>query len=360
MHCANVSSDVSVYTIEYRLLAAVWWYDSNQDRSAMINVRKKLRDRFDTEPPEHRVIKEWSKKLFETGTIMDKPRCGRPNERGQNIDNIRDIITNNPRTSTRRLSEEVNVPRTTVRRVLKTDLHLRPFKPTKVQYLYPHDLLTRVHCCQLILQKYDNNRLRDKIFFSDECAIYLSSKGSNVVIWSNENPHYWEQVQQNPPHVMVWAAMSASQLLGPYFIEGVMDSERYVQLLREQFMPDLQQRGHLYSCHLQQDGAPPHTAVRTREFLNAQFNGRWIGKFGPTPWPPRSPDLTSCDNALWGIVKSNIRQRNPESVDDLKTAVITVFQEIDAHLLLKIHERTFRRFHLCIAKGGVQVDPFDV
>lgn len=352
-------SDISDYTIEYRLLAAVWYYDSEQDRSAMINVRKKLRDRFGIDPPEHRVIKNWSSKLFETGSIMDKERSGRPNERGDHINEVREAITDNPRTSSGRLSDELHIPNTTVRRILKLDLKLKPFKPTNVQFLSPQDMENRVECCNRILQKYDNDRLRNKLMFSDECAIYLSSKHTNVVMWSNENPHFWEHVQLNSPHVMVWAAMSATQLFGPYFVDGTITSQNYVELLRDDFMPELERRGLLYSCHLQQDGAPPHTAIHTRDFLNRHFSGRWVGKFGPCPWPPRSPDLTSCDNALWGIVKHLVREQEPQSKNDLKDIIRTIFEEFDQDLLRKIHRRTFRRFQLCIDNDGVQVDPFD-
>jgi len=42
----------------------------------------------------------------------------------------------------------------------------------------------------------------------------------------------------------------------------------------------------------QQDGAPPHWGSHIRRFLDATFPNRWIGIDGPTPWPPRSPDIT--------------------------------------------------------------------
>jgi hypothetical protein len=32
-----------------------------------------------------------------------------------------------------------------------------------------------------------------------------------------------------------------------------------------------------------------------RQFLDATFPKRWIGRDGPTPWPPRSPDITPLD-----------------------------------------------------------------
>ena len=51
---------------------------------------------------------------------------------------------------------------------------------------------------------------------------------------------------------------------------------------------------------LQQDDAPPHFALIVREFLNLNFNERWMGRGGLFEWPPCSPDQTSPDFFLWG------------------------------------------------------------
>ena len=51
----------------------------------------------------------------------------------------------------------------------------------------------------------------------------------------------------------------------------------------------------------QQDGAPPHWVSDVRRFLDATFLNRWIGRDGPTPWPPRSPDITPLEFVLWGV-----------------------------------------------------------
>lgn len=44
--------------------------------------------------------------------------------------------------------------------------------------------------------------------------------------------------------------------------------------------------------YLPQDGVPPQYSLRVREALENRIGGRWIGKERPTPWPPRSTDLT--------------------------------------------------------------------
>jgi hypothetical protein len=48
------------------------------------------------------------------------------------------------------------------------------------------------------------------------------------------------------------------------------------------------------------DGAPAHFSRAVREVLRNTFHDQWIGREGPTAWPPRSPDLIPLDLYLWG------------------------------------------------------------
>jgi len=41
------------------------------------------------------------------------------------------------------------------------------------------------------------------------------------------------------------------------------------------------------------------------------FPNSWIGRDGPTPWPPRSPDITPFDFFLCGYVNSLNAELNP-------------------------------------------------
>jgi hypothetical protein len=36
-----------------------------------------------------------------------------------------------------------------------------------------------------------------------------------------------------------------------------------------------------------------------RDVLSNSYHDRWIGRGGPTAWPPRSPDLNPLDFYLW-------------------------------------------------------------
>ena len=41
------------------------------------------------------------------------------------------------------------------------------------------------------------------------------------------------------------------------------------------------------------------------------FPNRWIGKYGPVNYPPRSPDLTVLDYYLWGRKKDLVYRERP-------------------------------------------------
>jgi hypothetical protein len=48
------------------------------------------------------------------------------------------------------------------------------------------------------------------------------------------------------------------------------------------------------------DGAPTHFTGAVRDVFSNTCHGRWIGRGGPTAWPPRStPDLNPLDFDLW-------------------------------------------------------------
>ncbi len=212
-----MSSDNSQYTIEFRILAAAWFFESDGSIVAVRNIKNKLRDRYGVEPPDARYIKVWADKLFTSGSILDKPRSGRPNERGDSAEDVNTSVEEDPKQSIRRRSDELNISKTTLHRVLTKDLGYKNWKPTKVQYLSQADHENRVNCCTAILQKYDRPERKRRLFFTDECAIYTEGKGQvRVSMWSKQNPHFWEQVKQHPQQLWYGPPCQLSISLDPF------------------------------------------------------------------------------------------------------------------------------------------------
>ncbi|GBM20964.1 hypothetical protein AVEN_253749-1 [Araneus ventricosus] len=82
----------------------------------------------------------------------------------------------------------------------------------------------------------------------------------------------------------------------------------------------------------QQDGAPPYWGSLVCDFLNETFPERWIGRGGPTTWPPCSPDITPLDFFFWGYIKDRVFATPTADVEELKAriqaAVCTVTEDM--------------------------------
>lgn len=87
----------------------------------------------------------------------------------------------------------------------------------------------------------------------------------------------------------------------------------------------------------QHDGAPTHFGNIVREHLNAMFGQHWIGRRGPTPWPPRSPDLTPLDFYVWGRMKDLVYSTPVESDMDLVGRVVEAAAIIQEKMNLDLY-----------------------
>ena len=79
----------------------------------------------------------------------------------------------------------------------------------------------------------------------------------------------------------------------------------------------------------QQDGAPPHYALRVRDYLGKVFPQHWFGRRGSIEWPPCLPDLTPMISFFEGVVKNKVYEKNPKTVNELKDYILNAFKEND-------------------------------
>ena len=133
-----------------------------------------------------------------------------------------------------------------------------------------------------------------------------------------------------------------------------MNGENYLEILREVVVPQLQTKPN-FDILFQQDGAPPHYALRVRDYLNEVFPQRWFGRRGSVEWPPRSPDLTPVDFFFFlGVVKNKVHEKNPKTVNNLKDYICDAFREIDENrnLCRSVRQNVLGRCGKCCNVGG--------
>ncbi len=89
------------------------------------------------------------KKFEATGSVLDKPKSGRPSLQDDRAPAVEEACRNDETeigcNSTRRISRSTNIPHTSVYRILRHKLHLYPYKFSMLQELKPTDPPLRLH-----------------------------------------------------------------------------------------------------------------------------------------------------------------------------------------------------------------------
>lgn len=126
-----------------------------------------------------------------------------------------------------------------------------------------YDFHKKLQFCFNIEELHNDEDLLNFILLSDEANFKNTGIGNrhNCHYYAEENPHWLRPVDyQHPWSVNVWAGITGSNLVGPYFIEGNLNGDKYLNFLRNE-LPlllenvDLETRRSMWYQH---DGAPAH------------------------------------------------------------------------------------------------------
>jgi hypothetical protein len=125
------------------------------------------------------------------------------------------------------------------------------------------------------------------LIISDEAIFSLNSSVNkqNCRYWEPTNPCQLHERLLHSPHVIVWCAISAQGIIGPYFFESddgvsvTVDVERYNHMLETFFLPEMRSHNwNMASTWFQQDSAKAHTAQPPMNTLRPAFLGRLLSR----------------------------------------------------------------------------------
>jgi len=94
--------------------------------------------------------------------------------------------------------------------------------------------------------------------------------------------------------------------------------------------------------------------------LDVTFPNRWIGRDGPTPWPPRSPDITLLDFFLWRYVKDKVFSTPVPDITNLKARITDAFATVTEDMLENTRKETDYRLDVIRATKLVHVEVYYV
>lgn len=284
-------------------------------------------------------------------------------ERSKNILNeenefrVMVAVVENPHASTRQLSRDLEISRSSVRRILKKH-KFHPFHVQLHQELEGADFQNRMNFCLWIQQQLNlDDNFAENILFSDESTFHRNGfvNTHNFHYYSDENPHYLRvNHNQHRWSVNVWAGIIGTFVIGPFFFDGPLNGMQYNDFLENHLFELLEDipLARIRDMYFQQDGAPPHHARITTQWLNRTFPNKWIGRAGPIHWPARSPDITPLDFFLWGHVKNIVYQEPPTTADDMKIRIRQALRTITPEMLIRVTASFKKRIQACLNHHG--------
>ena len=311
-------------------------------------------------------IKNLVEKFRDSGSVTNnnKGHSGPPSTATtpDHVQDVRAHLEQSPRKSTRRLSQEVGISRTSVRRIIHRDLKLFPYKVQVLQAQTQVNKDQRYEFGQEISERIENNpELLDVLLFHLSGHVNKQS----MRFWAAAQPHEHVQAPLNVEKTTVWCAIGKNGIFGPYFFEDgdgrrfTVNSEWYIGMLRRRFIPAIRRKMavDMNTVVYQQDGAPPHWSNHTLEYLRQYFQGdRLISRRTDNPWPPYSPDLTPPDYFFWGYLKARVYQDNAPTIERLKENIKREIRRIPRDMLERVIDNFNVRVAAVIQQRGAWVE----
>ncbi|CAF2520035.1 unnamed protein product [Rotaria sp. Silwood2] len=171
------------------------------------SVRRHFQRENMSDIPSEKTIKAIYDKFIETGSVHDRERSGRPSlMTTEKLDEIEEVLSDNAMVSVRRVSQEVNLSKSTVHLAMRNVLGYKPYKMHLTQQLDDEDKDVRVVMAEALLPILDDENNDGLIFFSDEATFHISGTvhKHNCRIWARDNPHVTMEVSMNSPKVTIF------------------------------------------------------------------------------------------------------------------------------------------------------------
>lgn len=350
---------MDVFSVEEKVQIVKWYVLGHPSRE----ITDLFVVAFENQPPPSRTtIRRIVRNFEQTGCVSPKKHKLMREKTEEEINkeiNVCALFEEDPYRTLRQVSNEMGLGKDDIRKILKAHGY-KSFKVRKTQELLAQDNFSRMEFCENVMElcNQDANFI-ENILFTDESTFPINGRHNPSVTrcWSRVNPRdHYNYRTQYPRKLNVWAGIVGNSIIGPFFINGTLNGARYLDLLQNQIVPALQERGiNLEITWFQQDGCPAHQTAAVHEFMQTIFLDRIISRRGIIGWPPRSPDLSMNDFFLWGYIKSLIYRREevrPHTLDDLRNKIIEACATITPQMLINARRSFYDRLGYCLAQEG--------
>jgi len=256
--------------------------------------------------------------------------------------------------SSRKISCETGISRTTVMCIIHDDLQLRCLKKRRAQELTAANKVTRLTRSKHLLRRYSKSAVDEKVF-----TIAAPSNGQNDRVYapksSRKKDVTAERLQRTHSRfcmsLMVSVGVSKLGRTELVFVEpGVKINGAYYRdvLLKKQLLPTIRRiSGDMFI--FQQDNASAHRARDMAEFLKRETPAFIC----PDLWPSNNRDLNSVDYKVWATMEQRLYQRKIHDIDQLREQLTAIWHNLEQSIIDSAFDQWRKWLTACVkAKGG--------
>ena len=208
-------------------------------------------------------------------------------------------------------------------------------------------------------KKYKHYSVYDwrRVIWSDETKINRFCSDGRTWAWVRDSDVIQpQQVKSTSKHgggsIMIWSAITAAGTGWLCKIDGTIDSQLYLQFLKDELELTLDYAAKTLSLRKEQlvfqhDNDPKHTAKAVREYLNEQ-------NYEVLEWPAHSPDLSPIEH-MWALFKRKLNEYEspPKGVQELYERVVDIwYNQITREDRLKVIDSMPDRIQAVIKAKG--------
>ncbi len=272
-----------------------------------------------------------------------KPQ-GRPKSQGRQDlgEAVEQVLQDEgPQQSIRGLSTRFMAPHNTMKRAVQEDLGLKSLRRTKRHD--PGETDVRLLKSILALDWLEDPRNANRVMaWSDEKHFQCCEPSNpaaqrflapNLTMAKDTVPDNIRHVrrQMKPKQLTVYIALYSS---GEFFMKiyeprTKIDKHVYIECLEEQVAWQREMFGDPQAEDapvFTQDGATPHTANLTQDWLRDNYGNNFWDK---DMWPPRSPEFNPLDARAWGTMDAKLCSDGiPSTYEELEETIRRVAEEV--------------------------------
>lgn len=295
-------------------------------------------------------ISDLKKKYEETGSVINRKKCGRPRATCKRDDRkLRNIVKNTRRLTSKQINIiwEQNVSNRTVRNRLN-EMGFAFRKAKMKPFLTKRHKRERLQWCR----DHANWTVTDwyKVIFSDESRVCVGTgDDAGKFVWRRPNEKFDKDClnfkKKYPESYMIWSCMTEKGVGKLCILYQNVNSESYIHILENFLIPSIEVWFEDSPNFIfQDDNASCHRSKAVKDYL--RHNG-----IKTMYWPANSPDLNPIEN-LWAKVKLLINEKKPTNKEDLRHAIRQSWEEISPTNCKDLIESMPKRIKEVIRKRG--------